>query len=214
MLKHLKYLLLAAVLFALVLGTVMYRHFTGEDSPWMHVESVKVEKIYEIDAEYEDVRKILAKPESLKSIVAVSKGELIEQKRIRKNFRLLSLFEWKVEAESILKIKSADKDIGEQILTYKQKAVVNKRKMTVRTALMEPSKNIMQYVDYVVFSKDGEKTLVKAELYMKIKRLVLPFARARRIMKERVKESAEKSLESTEKKIKEIVKRSVSAPSY
>jgi hypothetical protein len=205
--------LFAVLAIAVGLGLLIGGEYTTEQ---------KVSRTFEIEYDFTKVRKTMIRTEASKEIVTMGgDSEFVDQQWQDADIQtggenigealLNSIFSddpnWKLELDGILRIRTLDEYIGQNVITLTQKVVITPDAIDSQVDLKEGSERLAGYSMRTQLSRDGEKTKVELELTQKIKTDAPWFAHG--IANRRVRDSAARALENQEGAMKRLIEENI-----
>ncbi len=205
--------LFAVLAIAVGLGLLIGGEYTTEQ---------KVSRTFEIEHDFTKVRKTMIRTNASKEIVTMGgDSEFVDQQWQDADIQtggenigealLNSIFSadpnWKLELDGILRIRTLDEYIGQNVITLTQKVVITPDAIDSQVDLKEGSERLLGYSMRTLLSRDGEKTKVELELTQKIKTDAPWFAHG--IADRRVRASAARALENQEGAMKRLIEENI-----
>ena len=138
-----------------------------------HCSQSSQEDIYYIDQEFDQVRKVLSRKNSLEEIVASQHGEVLHQEWHNLDVsadRLLG--PWDINGFGEFIIKSNDPELGTFVLRFNQTVSISKDTLVSKSSLAEPSGDLKEYNTEMTMTRDGEKTKVACRTSLKYERKI------------------------------------------
>jgi hypothetical protein len=171
-----------------------------------HCSQGDQEDIYYIDEEFDRVRKILVRTDSLEEIVSYQHGEVLYQewKNLDLSMRRL-LGPWDVNGSGELVVRTEDPDAGSLVLKFRQTVHIDEDSLVSKTFLDSPVGNLKEYITELVMVREGEKTHVKNRIIIKYERR-LPTSYID-YMDQKISESVSQGLEKNREAITSLIAR-------
>jgi hypothetical protein len=146
---------------------------------------------------------------NITSIYLLIKLELIysEWNDIKLNVNRPLLQNWKINAQSTIKVRNKDKWLGTQDLTINQKSYVDKDKIIVESVLGEPSKSIKKYKHYTLIYRYGTGTKVKESIDLQIRTIAPKIIISKEFIRSEMQKSNKESLSVAEEVMRKIASR-------
>ena len=167
--KYIAFILVSLFIVAGIVGI-----FFWLDTKVHRGESLQTDS-YTIPYDYDKVRKILVRTNSLEALVRGS-GDLLDQKwhelsiSTPDNGRTKiigkdSVFKtWILQGEGIFRVRIKDGHFAGEVITLKLKVWINKDQMRFDVALLEPSVHLIKYDSTTFVVRDGARTKFRTDL--------------------------------------------------
>jgi len=171
-----------------------------------HCSQGAAEDIYYIDEDFDRVRRILVRTNSLEEIVSNQHGEVLHQSWHNLNVSADRLRgPWDINGHGEFIVRTNDPDAGPLILRFRQVIHIGENSLVSESSLVEPVGNLKEYRTHMTMVRDGEKTKVTNQITLKYERR-LPTSYIE-YMDQKVDESASSSLEKNRESMLSLVRR-------
>lgn len=176
-----------------------------------YVSRQTVERSFVVDVDFTRVRKIMVRTNASQQIITMGgTSEFVEQKWEGGSVQaegnnvaealLKSVFSqdpgWSLNLNGILKVRTLDDYVGHEVVTLRQKVVIDPNFIDSQSKLIEGSERLLDYGLTTRMEREEDHTLITLTLTQAIKTHAPWFAHG--IADRRVRESASRSLEKQE----------------
>lgn len=161
---------------------------------------------YQIDMEYEQVKKILTRTDALQEIVSSQHGKLVDRKWDSLNLstdRILKGFD--VNGEGHFTVVSEHPHVGRMTLHFRQRVAITKTSLRSETWLTHPCGHIKEISTYTEMVPDGTQTRVKNDVHLRYERRIPKNYVA--YMDQQVSEACVRMTQNSQKVITDLVER-------
>lgn len=161
---------------------------------------------YVIDAEFEQVKKIMVRTDALEAIISHEQGSLVDRKyndvvlssgSIRQGFD--------IDAKSEFVVAKQDPDVGRLLLRFDQNVHLSKDGIMANTVLAEPVGYIKEVRTTMSMKPQGNQTSVTTAIYLRYERKV-PKGMIEEVDR-RVIEAAQRTLNNNKEAVLELVQK-------
>jgi len=201
-----KYILpgVAISLAVLIILTIIFSFYIY--TPY-EATSVKESTFY-INEDFDTVRRVLVRAPTMKKMVELGHGTLIESKQedIVVGFNRILDPNWMVEADGWFTVRHQNGYLEGQILTLRQHVIFTKDKMDSTISLTEPVGTLVAYDTFTHLERCGSRTKVKQRLVMTIHYKIVHTRNLKKIVESELDKAATESMWEQEHSLREVIK--------
>ncbi len=146
---------------------------------------------YYIDADFERVRKIMVRTNSLEKIVSQQHGQVLDQKWSDLSLHAQNLRSWNIDGRGAFVVKTIDPVEGELILYFTHEVAIRKDSLSSAASLVQPVSHLQSFVTTIRMTPEDNRTRVDSSVSLRYDRKVP--SQYRRYMDAKVQEAAERN---------------------